>query len=293
MKLWNSMRTLSYWKYAFLSMDTLKIFFSVLGILMLTVEAIEYFKFFSFQLNDYGLPFLTAPLAVVIWKRRPLSKICYQLPGRDVRIEIRIDDILNIKHSDIVIGTNTTFDTGISEGIIENASLQGKFTKQFYNNDIEHLDRDLEKALKDTSAQNIQRNWGKNLRYPIGTVAKIAVKDQIFYLLAMAKLNNHGVSQSNLNSIKLSLKKLWEFIGSHGELREIAIPLIGTGHGRLTQTREEIIKLIVESFNEASKLKRFSKKLIIVIHFNDYRYHNLNLLELNKYLSYVHKLEKP
>ena len=98
MKLWNSMRTLSYWKYAFLSMDTLKIFFSVLGILMLTVEAIEYFKFFSFQLNDYGLPFLTAPLAVVIWKRRPLSKICYQLPGRDVRIEIRIDDILNIKH---------------------------------------------------------------------------------------------------------------------------------------------------------------------------------------------------
>lgn len=290
MKLWNSIRTLSYWKYAFLSMDTLKIFFSVLGVLMLTVEVIEYFKFFSFQLNHYGLPFLMVPLIVVIWKRRPLSKVCYRLPGRDVRIEIRIDDILNLKHCDIVIGTNIFFETEERE-VIENG-LQCKFTEQFYNNDIDLLNQDIEKALEGIQAKRIQRKWGKNQQYPIGTVAKVVVKKQNFYLLAMAKLNDHGTSQTNLNNVKTSLKKLWEFIRSRGELKEIAIPLIGTGHGRLTQTREEIIKLIVKSFDDASKSKYFTKKLIIVIHFDDCQYHNLSLLELSKYLSYVHKLER-
>jgi hypothetical protein len=287
----HSIKTISYWRYSMLSIDSFKTFFSAWGIIWLLIETAEYFKLSDAgAIKPYGLNFLIFAILLVIWTRRPLIKICYKLPGRDVKIEIRVADIFKVP-GEIVISTNTTFDTDTSSGLISSNSLQGKFTKEFYDGNFQHLNEDLDRALATTASQPVT-GPGKLKKYEIGSVAKITTKGRTFYLLAMADMNQHGNAQSSKLLIKQALKGLWDFIMQKGELGDVAIPLLGTGRGRVNATREETIKMIVTSFAQALQQRRFANKLTIVISPSDYREHELNLFELNDYLRAVHRYER-
>ncbi len=287
----HSVRTFSYWRYALLTTDSVKTFFSVWGAVWLFVETAEFFSLFTVTLKTYGWFFLAIAVLWVIWTRRPLRRICYKLPNRDVKIEIRVGDIFNVP-GQIVISTNTTFDTDTSAGLINPDSLQGKFTQQYYEGNVGHLDGDLDRALSAVPSQAVT-GAGKTKKYEIGTVAGITVKGRLFYLLAMAEMNAHGnIQPTSKQVIRQALNGLWDFILTKGEMGDVVIPIIGTGRGRSNATREETVKMIVQSFAQAIDKRLFAKKLTIVINPPDYREYNLNLFELNDYLRAVHRYER-
>jgi hypothetical protein len=286
----HSIRTFSYWRYTLFSKDSIKTFFSVWGVIWLLVETAEFFKLGDIKLKAYGYHFLALAIVIVVWTRRPLTRICYKLPGMDVKIEIRVVDIFKVP-GEIVISTNTTFDTDMQSRLISENSLQGKFTQQYYDGNIGHLDSDLNQALAAAPSQQVA-GPGKTKKYDIGTVAMVKVKGRIFYLLAMADMNQHGNAQSNKQFIKQALKGLWDFVLQKGELGDIVMPILGTGRGRTNMTREETIKMIVQSFAQAIQQRRFANKLTIVINPPDYREYELNLFELNDYLRAVHRYER-
>ena len=58
---------------------------------------------------------------------------------------------------------------------------------------------------------------------------------------------------------------LWNYIREKGELIELAVPIIGTGRGRVKISRKKMIALIAESFMKATIQSKFSDKLIIAI----------------------------
>ena len=104
--------------------------------------------------------------------------------------------------------------------------------------------------------------------------------------IAIASLNEHGVASSSFENIKVSLSCVWTYIANRGGINPIVIPILGSGFSRIEAPRDQIIKEIIKSFIAACSTKRFTEKLTIVIHPEDFRKYDLNLNELNEFLTY-------
>jgi|WetSurMetagenome_2_1015567.scaffolds.fasta_scaffold14617_2 hypothetical protein len=271
----------------------LESFFYLLG-LIVTIVSILIFLLntdLQNQMKDYCYYGIIIAVFLAIWLNRPILSVVQQLPQRDVKIEIRVADIFDIKGA-YVIGTNTTFDTEIGNGIISESSIQGQFTKKFFQR-YNELDDCLNTALANFPSSILNPDkMGKKQSYEMGTVVKITIKNGSAYLLAMATMNDMGTAKTTLEDIKTSLSKLWKFISMNGGTEPVIIPILGSNYGRLTEKRDQIINEIVKSFILECTTQKFTEKLIIVIRPDDYIKWNLDLNELKTILEYQCKFSK-
>ena len=279
----------SYWKYNF-GKNILLLFSSLLevfGVLWLITEISSYFfsNTDNFLMSHWYL-FLVIGFLGGLYRSRPKLKIPHRLTNRDVIIEICISDIFKQKGS-FIIGSNTTFETDIDSRIISPDSVQGQFTKKYYDK-IDHLDKDISDELKNEKFELLEDGRkGKVKKYPLGTVVKIHSKNQTAFFLALAELNKHGIASGTFENLKTALSSLWEFIGSRGDLEALITPILGSGFTRLQNKRDEIIREIVKSFIAANSEKKLTNKLVIVISPKDYSEYQLNLQKLNQYLEHL------
>jgi hypothetical protein len=277
--------TRSYWRYAVFSKHAGADFLATLGALNLFLGLLNFFNVVPRETLPPGAFWATLLVSGgwVLLSRRPVLKVSYKIPKKDFCYEVRIGDLLNSKE-DIVVSTNTTFDTDIASGLISSKSIQGQVVTRFFDGKTEELDRQIRKSL--TGVQYGEAvSPGNKKRYPIGTVAKVSAHGKNFYFLAMAELNEHGTAQSDQSQIATSLEKLWEFVGRQGEIGDLAIPAIGTGRGRLELPRRKVVELIAQSFADASREKVFANKLAIVVLPEDAKRHEVNLFEIRDYLA--------
>ncbi|MGO8171519.1 macro domain-containing protein [Rhizobium ruizarguesonis] len=223
--------------------------------------------------------------AVAVLSRRPVSRVSYRIPTKDFGFEVLVGDLLASPAKNIVISTNSTFDTDIASGLISPDSLQGKFTANFFAGNTLELDKQIEASLEGVESQPTSEGKGKKKRYPVGTVAKISTHGKAFYFLAMSELNAQGTAKSTPKIIDAALEGLWEYIATQGEFGDIAIALVGTGRGRVALSRKKIAERIAQSFADASREKVFSNKLTIVIYPGDAERFAVNLFEIRDYLS--------
>lgn len=277
--------TRSYWKYALFSKQAGADLLKALGAQNLIIGLLDSFKVIPRDTLP-GMTFWAMLLFSVIWvllSRRPVLKVTYKIPKKDFCYEVRIGDLLSSKE-DIVVSTNTTFDTDMASGLISPKSIQGQVVTRFFDGKTDELDKQLKKALAGVPHTDAI-SPGNKKRYPFGTVVKVPAHGKNFYFLAMSELNEHGTAQSNQSQIAVSLEKLWEFVGRQGEIGELAIPALGTGRGRLQLPRRKVIELIAQSFADASQEKAFANKLAIVVHPEDAKRYEVNLFEIRDYLA--------
>ena len=257
------------------------------GAMWLALELANYF--FSgasaiSAIQHNWLLFGIAGLMIAGFRCRPRNSVCYQLSGRDVSIEIFIGDLFSIPGS-LVVGTNTTFDTQISSHLISERSVQGQFTKRYYASE-DQLDRELDASLAgETHVKLTGRRLGKSKLYPVGACAKLDLKERTTYFVAICELNEHGNASGTFDDLQESLASLWSYIGKRGSRDGIVTPILGTGFGRITQTRQQVIHEIVRSFIAACSEMVFADKLTIVISAKDAVKHNISLGELGEFLK--------
>ena len=103
----------------------------------------------------------------------------------------------------------------------------------------------------------------------------------------MAELNEQGNASTTPDNVRLALEGLWDHVKNAGELQELAVPVVGTGRGRLTLSRKKMISLIAQSFVNASEHNRFSNKLVIVVRPEDASDFQLNLYDVKDHLTQV------
>lgn len=280
-----------YWRRYFFTAKTLSTFLSPLG-LGWTISKI------SLLLNEQLLAplrslwpiYLALSFAYTLYVRRPVVCVCETLASLDVKIEITVDDIFNLKSS-CVISTNTTFDTKLAGNLISEKSLQGLFTKKFYTSEA-HLDVDISSALAGVQHEKERPSLvGGNVNvYKIGTVANICQGGRDVYLVALATLNEKGTASTTFEDVKDAVACLWSFISSDGRYEPIAIPVLGTGHGRILESRSMVIKEIIKSFIAAcGQGRKFTSKLSIVINPKDYYEYGIDINELGEYLKFACK----
>lgn len=281
-----SLATTSFWKYALFSRDALIAIFATVGSLYFLMELMDFLGIYTKdKYSKFAIfPILAVAIAWVVVTRRPVSRVVYKVPKRDLMFEVKIGDIFE-EDSDIVVSTSTTFDTDIASGLISPNSLQGQLALKFFQGNTAEIDRQLAIGLNGLSFTTNGSAPGKKQEYPIGTVVKVTAGTKTFYFLAMSRLNAHGTASSTLRDVEDALEGLWQFIANQGNLRDVAVPLIGTGRGRIDTSRKKMTEKIAQSFADAAKGKVFCNKLTITIHPADADRFQVNLFEIKDYLS--------
>lgn len=273
----------------FASLKGLSAVLSSFGALWLCVEIANHF------FKDTQLPsvieslwwlFFLVGLSIAVWICRPILIVTAKLKDRDVDIEISIGDLFTLNGA-IVVGSNSTFDTRVSRELISENSVQGQFTKRYYEGEVQ-LDAELSTALKGLNYENLNgQRIGKTKRYPLGTVVRLNPKGRTGYFIAIAHINEHGVASGTFEALKDTLGELWLFVGQRGLKESLIVPVLGSGFTRLAPTRQVIIQEIIKSFIAACSERTFCEKLTIVIAENDAIKNNISLETLGSYLTHV------
>ncbi len=281
-----SILTRAYWRYALFSTEAIGKFFGVIGILYLCVDLADAFNIYKKDRHSYyGLIILILlALAYVLSTRRPLSRISYKIPQKDLAIEVVIGDLFKIP-GEIIISTSSTFDTDMASGLIAVSSLQGQLATNYFNGQTFEIDRQIEISLANENFIFNAKRPGKKKEYPIGTVARVSTHSKNFYLVAMSHMEENRNAQSDLKIIDEALEKLWINLTSKAEVGDIVMPLMGTGRGRVSYPRKKMIERIAQSFTDACSERAFSNKLIIVVRPEDASKFSLNLFQVRDYLG--------
>lgn len=280
-----SIATYSFWRYALLSGEALAKIFTVVGVLYAFMEMLDFFGIYTKdRYSGYSIiPMVVLAVAYVVITRRPITRVSYKVPGRDYVVEVRIGDIFG-GSNDVVVSTNTTFDTSMANGLIATDSLQGQVATRFFQANTEEIDRQLDLDLANVEGSPRPDAPGKKVEYPIGTVARINAHGRTFYFVAMSRLNDQGTAGTTLREVEDALASLWEFILTHGELHDLSVPLMGTGRGRTGFPRKKMSERIAQSFADGSKDQIFSNRLSIVIRPEDAENFGVNLYQIRDYL---------
>jgi len=275
------------WRYIFSLRKTINSTLSVVGVVWLIIESTS---FFSQPLSEFFkvywlYSFIIAALWV-IYENRPKTEFNFKLKNRDISIQISIGDMFTYKGS-YIIPFNTSLDTTFKDGLISKNSTQGQFTVKYFK-EPRHLDGDINTFLAERQPSETLPNKqkGNQFKYDIGLIIKLKLEnDKYAYLSAISDMNDEGVASTSFDNILISLGELWDFILTKGELGVLNIPILGTGRGRIIETRETIIKAIVNSFiASTSSGKRFCDKLNIVINPKDFKEHKIDLKEICDFL---------
>lgn len=283
---WDSIRTLSYWRYALFSGEAAAKFFGILGILYLCLDISDAFSIYKKdKYSQYGV-FILIGLALlyVISTRRPVSRVTYKVPKKDFTYEVKIGDIFKAS-GEIIISSNSTFDTDMGSGLIAPNSLQGQLAVQFFNGQTDELDRQINASLRNEEYITNDARPRKKKEYPIGTVARVSAHGRNFYLLAMSHMDANGTASSDVRMLDDALEKLWQNMAAKAEFGDIVMPLMGTGRGRIAIPRKKVIERIAQSFADASRERTFSNKLTIVVMPDDATKFSLNLFQVRDYLG--------
>ncbi|MEO3433900.1 macro domain-containing protein [Inquilinus sp. CAU 1745] len=280
-----SILTFSFWRYALLSGEALAKIFTVVGVLYAFIEMLDFFGIYTKdQYSGYSIvPMVVLAIVYVVITRRPITRVSYKVPGRDYVVEVRIGDIFS-GTNDVIISTNTTFDTSMANGLIATDSLQGQVATRFFQANTDEIDRQLNIDLTKTTGTPRTDALGKRMEYPIGTVARVKAHGRTFYFVAMSRLNAQGTASASLREVEDALSFLWEFILTYGELKNLSVPLMGTGRGRTGFPRKKMSERIAQSFADGSKDRIFSNRLSIVIRPEDAENFGVNLYQIRDYL---------
>lgn len=281
LKLLNSIK---YWKVHIVNI--LSTFFAILGCIYLVIEIVN--DFFPGTLTLDGVLFWNVlAITLVLSVGINLQKIEFDfvIKDKDIKIKLVIGDIFKQK-GDIVIATNSTFDTTFKGDFISNKSIQGQLATKFYDK-LDYLDSDIDKALEGYEVKEVLcRTKSKNNRYEIGTTIKLFHNNFKTYWVALADVNEYGKPSSNFHNVQVGLESLWNYLSLNGHMDRLVMPIIGSGRSAVNESREKILKEIIYSFVTYSNEKKLTEELVICIYYRDFIDKKIDLDMIAKFLEY-------
>jgi DNA-binding SARP family transcriptional activator len=188
----------------------------------------------------------------------------------DVTVVVMTGDLFTEDDANLVIGFCDTFDTATEKNIIISAeSAQGLLLSRMYGGDKDRLDRELRAALARVPRESVEtraaKPRGKLTRYPVGTVAALPQATRRVFAVAYSRMGNDLVAQSSLPMLRESLDRLWDAVYLHGQLKPVAMPLIGSGLSRTHASPPVLLAMIVGSFLASARARYACPELRVIV----------------------------
>lgn len=191
--------------------------------------------------------------------------------GATSTIVLLAGDLFAERDAHLVVGFTDTFDTDTTDDrVINGASMQARAARELFAGDRGALDRQLRAALRNARPTSREtraaKRRGKLVRYPLGTVAVLRPGDRCLFAVAYSRMGNDLVARSTPADLAISLERLWEAIRLHGQLRPVAVPLIGGGLSRIDEiSPDDLLRLVIKSFERRSRSTQICRELRIVL----------------------------
>lgn len=216
-------------------------------------------------------------------KATPKVRIHRRFRSNGVEIEIRVGDLLS-ENNDIAIISGVYFDT--APDITASNSLIGKIVERFFSGNLQSLDKAIVDSL--TSRQippeqvRPERTPGKKRQYRYGTIASVDVPDREatsplaeesrrrLHLVAATDVDFNATTSATVESVWAGLCGLWRVVEVECNLRPLSIPVWGAGLARAPASRIALVQLALISFVMASRNRKISDKLTVVIYPSDF-----------------------
>ena len=206
---------------------------------------------------------------------------------REINLTIEESTVV-IKTGDIfkqeglkVIAFNEYFDTQVDERIIAQASLNGKFIREYCDCSVSELDAYIENYRFDSDEIkeiNADRPEGKKQKFEIGTIC--VYHDYI--LTALSKFNRHNEAYLTMPEYLGFLINFWDKVNRIYAQKSVSVPIFGSGITRIKEHKnisdEDLLKIMLWTFRISEMRFKFPAKLTIVIHKD--KIDKINLLDI-------------
>jgi hypothetical protein len=239
---------------------------AVLGALWTPVEIAG---FFLPDLDRFRIPVLFPILittSVVVGVRvgvRPRSTEL-SIGSSDTVVSITVGDLMTTPGAR-VIPVNDFFDCDLGRHVSPR-SLHGQFLVQCFPNRGEDFCAAVDAALDRDLAMVVDRESGRSLRYPIGTVARIDVGEDCYLLVALTHTEVHTLKASATTfDLWRALDGLWERARYLANGREVVVPLVGSGLSGIGLPVGQLLELLLISLVEATKDRKVSDRVVVVL----------------------------
>lgn len=258
--------------------------FSVLGLFGAIITVTGFFDQLSAANNALksSLSLALMLLAAIVWgilKNRPRSKFEYKMAGKDVRMRLIIGDIFS-QAGAIVVPINDEFDAFLGGSVLKTSSIKAEVIKRYFEGDSSKLSEKLRRQLVKEEYETSKNGAA----YKMGTTVMVEYGRSKFYFTANSRKVNKTRVASRNDDLTPTLAGLWSHLANYGAKGEVAIPLLGTGNGRLPMTREDVFKEIVRSFVASCSEKSYCEMLSIVIRPIDVQQCEIDIEMLNEFL---------
>lgn len=206
---------------------------------------------------------------------------------REINLTIEESTVV-IKTGDIfkqeglkVIAFNEYFDTQVDERIIAQASLNGKFIREYCDCSVSELDAYIENYRFDSDEIkeiNADRPEGKKQKFEIGTIC--VYHDYI--LTALSKFNRHNEAYLTMPEYLGFLINFWDKVNRVYAQKSVSVPIFGSGLTRIKGHKiideQDLLKIMLWTFRISEMRFKHPAKLTIMIH--EGKIDKVNLLEL-------------
>lgn len=233
-------------KYISTAFAPIGLYFSIAQIVESTCENKCMYSFFAD--NWWWFSLLSLFLAYLVYFREKRN-VTYYCENLNASITIKIGDIFHSK-GDLIIPTNSCFETSMDNGFISPSSVQGQYQLRFFKGDMVGLNNQIQIQLKEKSAEHsTDRIKATSNQYPLGTLVKVSAKRNA-YFFADSHINDNGIPyKETLDELEGSLNNLWVNLSQIANKEVWNIPLVGMGKATLADADyKKVLRAIVQSF---------------------------------------------
>lgn len=179
------------------------------------------------------------------------------------RLIIRYGNLLKIKSPIKAFAVNRCFDTLVDDKVISKESLHGQWVLRNYENRIARLNELIHSSLYEQNERpekvlsRKEKPKGNLERYRVGAIVSICCSPkEEYYLLGLTEMNANLNTHCSSDDYVSAMQNLFNYYSIHGQGKDIAISLIGSGAmSRLGKDKQDMLAIMV------SLLKLYSDSL--------------------------------
>ena len=207
---------------------------------------------------------ILASSIIGLWRCWPKDHVKLQIPASDSSIEIRFGDIFE-GVGVVVIPVNEYFDGSLGDHVSEN-SLHGTFIRNVLGGQSGSFFDLTSKALESVEASVVQRDSGRDKKYPIGTVACVDINQKRFLFAALSRTDLATLKASaTVHELWDCLAGIWQGVRNSSNGNCVKVPLLGSGLSGVGLPPKNLIEIIVTSFLYYTKKQKIADKVTLIL----------------------------
>ncbi len=204
-------------------------------------------------------------LAAFIYRSYEPLSIRIKIPTTPNFLRIKYGDIFDERDCGIIVPVNEFFDYEIGQ-YVSPTSIHGGFINSVYNGDVGAFRKDVDDRLEASLGVPTERDGGRYLRYPLGTVIRLPMGSKLALLVATANTDlQTSKASTSVDKLWLALESVYRSVRDYGGGQCFAMPLVGNGRSNLNLPPQNILRLLVLSIVTFARREGLASDLIIVL----------------------------